>query len=429
MPQNQFKPFATGEGATALPSASFTSLISLIAQGFQEGVVPPEEFNTVMRGPTSLASMVGEFINNRAGDDALDNGDIETLLASFEKALLAFLQPFGVYFIADTGSANHLVGTTPYPPAVYSNARLIIIRKAAVDNSGALTANFWDKGDVPVNDNTGAAFASGAVKASSFYALVPDGAGFRVIGGATSYTNVTTLTANSGDMVAVSTGGVVDFRTNRGTHEAVLANLSDNDRLPYGRAADDHAMFQTRAEFVAWLQGKFPGALAPLSYNPTSNRYEIAQATTTQIGAVRRATGAEIVARKTATGQPTGYVAVDDLPGGAGIQVGSTIRVPGWTPLANQISIDTLIGRTLTGDRFVSFNNWGLTTIGPCLAPGSYYAVAGQPAAFWYDSRRSLFIDKQTWTVRNARYYAFPIGTDVGYAMIDVEFECTAIAP
>ena len=429
--QNQFKPFATGDGAVALPAASWSALVSLIAQGFQEGIVPPEEFNTVMRGPTSMAAMVGQFINNRAGDDALDNGDIATLLASFEKALLGFLQPFGVYFIADTGTANHIVGTSSYPPASYSATRLIIVRKAAVANSGDVTANFWGLGDVPVTDNTGANFAAAGLKASAYYALVPDGAGFRVIGGATSYTNVTNLTANSGDMIAVGVDGVVDFRTNRGTHVTDPAALSDNDRLPFGRASDDHGMFQTRAEFVAWLKGKFPDALAPLSYNPTANRYEIAQASTSAVGVVRRATKAEILARATAVGQPTGFVAADDLPGGSGIMVGSIVRAPGAVVAIGYVG--TLLGREITGEKFLTAQTVaGAFYVGPCMPQGNEFYASNGPGAWWWDSRRDLFNNKQTWTLRRVLFWSFPTSPMFDgsvYKLCELEFECTAITP
>jgi hypothetical protein len=87
---NDFKAIAASGGANVDSQATFLALIStIIANGFTSGVVPSTTFNKVLRQSTVIAAMIGQYINDLAALDALDNGDTATLLANYKAAVAA----------------------------------------------------------------------------------------------------------------------------------------------------------------------------------------------------------------------------------------------------------------------------------------------------------------------------------------------------
>ncbi|GAL57069.1 hypothetical protein EV102420_05_00030 [Pseudescherichia vulneris NBRC 102420] len=86
---NDFKPFATGENANVTNQADWEALPAL-GSGFQSGTASSAQVNKALRQATAMGSTMGQFIAN-AGSDALDNGDIATLVAQFTQALTTSL--------------------------------------------------------------------------------------------------------------------------------------------------------------------------------------------------------------------------------------------------------------------------------------------------------------------------------------------------
>ncbi|MEG8851098.1 hypothetical protein U4T44_13435, partial [Klebsiella pneumoniae] len=85
MATNDFKPFATGSGANVLPQADYESL-SALASGFLSGKASSAQINKALRQSSTMAALIGQFIN-QANLDALDNGNVSTLLTNFVAAL------------------------------------------------------------------------------------------------------------------------------------------------------------------------------------------------------------------------------------------------------------------------------------------------------------------------------------------------------
>lgn len=85
---NQILPFATGAQARVLDPAAYQALAARV-NGFVAGVADEQQLNTVWRQSSFVASMIGQFITDRAAVDVLDNGDITALEASFIKAIAA----------------------------------------------------------------------------------------------------------------------------------------------------------------------------------------------------------------------------------------------------------------------------------------------------------------------------------------------------
>ncbi|HBW1662335.1 TPA: hypothetical protein MEH79_002984, partial [Klebsiella quasipneumoniae subsp. similipneumoniae] len=87
MATNDFKPFATGSGANVLSQADYEAL-SARTTGFLSGKASSAQVNKALRQASTIAAVMAQFISDNSGDDTLDNGNLPTLLASLESALL-----------------------------------------------------------------------------------------------------------------------------------------------------------------------------------------------------------------------------------------------------------------------------------------------------------------------------------------------------
>ena len=85
MPQNDFVPWATGSGANVYSVASYSSNATR-QTGVVDGEADPLLANNSWRQGTVWAAVLGAF-NTANGYDALDNGDLGTLLSNFQSAL------------------------------------------------------------------------------------------------------------------------------------------------------------------------------------------------------------------------------------------------------------------------------------------------------------------------------------------------------
>lgn len=263
---NEIVPFATGVGANVQEPGDWEGN-AVRQQGFQVGTANPTEANTVWRQASAIAAMIAQFSADYSEQASVDDGDVIAAEDRFVEALIRLFAPFGVYYIQDTGTGNDVVGTSDPAPASYATPCFVIFKKSNSDNTGPMTANFWTLGAVPLKDNTGANLASGAIKANSFYMCSSDGGGFRILGGAVTYTSVSNLVANSGDAIEVTVDGDVNWRTLLGAHDTNVNNL---DRWLRGRNADDHAVYMTTAELIAWLNSvlSFLTTVPPNGFGP-----------------------------------------------------------------------------------------------------------------------------------------------------------------
>lgn len=88
MAKNEFLPFGTAANANVLPNADYQALPARVS-GFGSGVAKSEELNSVWRQASTIASVIAQFIVNKSGMDALDNGDTTGLLENLEMAFSA----------------------------------------------------------------------------------------------------------------------------------------------------------------------------------------------------------------------------------------------------------------------------------------------------------------------------------------------------
>lgn len=121
---SDFIPIATGVGANT-ESAAALAADPVSQQGFQNGIVYPAPFNTVLRQSSSIAAMIASFTATYGPGNVLDNGNIAALEGQFVAALTAYMasQASGVYLpIAGGTMTGPLIA-----PAGFNSGYLAIV--------------------------------------------------------------------------------------------------------------------------------------------------------------------------------------------------------------------------------------------------------------------------------------------------------------
>lgn len=295
----------------------------------------------------------------------------------------AIRKKFSIFWGVDGGTKNAIVCDLDPAPDSYTVPMLMVVRKIGVSNDAAMTANFNGLGVADLKDMTGAALSSGALPGNGYQIIMFDGSQFRVLGGSSSYTTISGLTATGGEVIDVAIDGVINANFEKPGYEATFA---DTDVLAKKKPGGVHKKF-TWADLKAAL----PDGEEPIYRD--AGKYKVRRSTTTQIGVVRKATPAEVAARVVVSDKP--YVGPEDLPDLSGIGIGSEVTVPIQAPGPNTIGggLSTLMGVTVTGNKFVT---------GHTFVAQSAFLTACQGASlatYWDDFRRTLFDASQTWTV------------------------------
>lgn len=94
MPVNDFLPFGTGVGADVMTQAAYAALAAR-SSGFATGTARSEQCNKVWRQASLIAELITQFIVDKTGQDALDDGTITLLGPNFIAAIQAVITAFG----------------------------------------------------------------------------------------------------------------------------------------------------------------------------------------------------------------------------------------------------------------------------------------------------------------------------------------------
>lgn len=86
MPTNDFLPFGSAVGANVMSQSDYAALTAR-SNGFSAGTAASIQLNKVWRQASIMAAMIGQFIVDNNGTDAIDDGTITTLLNSFKQGL------------------------------------------------------------------------------------------------------------------------------------------------------------------------------------------------------------------------------------------------------------------------------------------------------------------------------------------------------
>ena len=87
MPVNNFKAFSAGVGANVITQSAYEALTTLIANGFQTGTASSQNINKVFRQTSIMSAVLGQYIVELTGQDALDDGTTATLLTNLKSAI------------------------------------------------------------------------------------------------------------------------------------------------------------------------------------------------------------------------------------------------------------------------------------------------------------------------------------------------------
>ena len=85
-PQNDFKPFAVGEGANVIEQSEYEKS-GFLKEGFKKGMARSSEINKAIRQGSSIAAAVARFAAEKTGEDIFDNGDIGALSRQIETSI------------------------------------------------------------------------------------------------------------------------------------------------------------------------------------------------------------------------------------------------------------------------------------------------------------------------------------------------------
>lgn len=88
MATNDFLPFATGSGANVMSQADWNALAQRVS-GFQSGVAQSPQLNKAWRQSSIMAAVLGQFIADYSGQNAVDDGTTAALEDNLKKAFNA----------------------------------------------------------------------------------------------------------------------------------------------------------------------------------------------------------------------------------------------------------------------------------------------------------------------------------------------------
>lgn len=137
MATNDFIVFGGQTGANVMSQSSYLALPARLT-GFQTGLASSQQLNKVWRQASIMSAMLGQFIADQTGLDALDDGTIATLEARFIQALgHAARTPMTTdlnLFVSTTGNDNN--NGTSSGSAVQTLQRAVSIAEQLYDTQG-----------------------------------------------------------------------------------------------------------------------------------------------------------------------------------------------------------------------------------------------------------------------------------------------------
>lgn len=208
------------------------------------------------------------------GDTAITSGKIATLanapLINIKLPdLPRWVQQGAWLFGSDTGTANAINVTLNPQPVVPPTT--LMIRKAAVANTGAMTVTISGVGTYPLLNADGSAMVAAEMSSNYLAVLGFDGTAYRFINTTTS-TSVGSFTGTSGEGINVSGSNVVSLNYPSLTDKPTIQGV---DLMSYFSIGDNHHRVLTYSEFLASFIGLLPGSLlriTPITTSQTWNR-------------------------------------------------------------------------------------------------------------------------------------------------------------
>lgn len=187
MASNDFVPFGIGAGANVLTPAQYRSLSARLS-GFPSGILPSVNLNTVLRQPSVMAAMLGQFIADVGNVDASDDGDIAGLEAGFQTALRAAaigaISPTSlVHYGADiSNTANAIVLASVVPDVSALSDGMLFEVVPAITNTGTATLKIGTLAARTIVKQNGTAVTANDLRAGAPVLVISLGSTFRIVG-------------------------------------------------------------------------------------------------------------------------------------------------------------------------------------------------------------------------------------------------------
>lgn len=187
MPTNDFKAFATGNGANVISQADYLALAALVS-GFSSGKASSAQVNKALRQATVMANVLAQFIADSANVDVLDDGNTAAILSNLKNSMPGRL--LGVQVVTSSALITKSAGAKKW--------RI----RALGAGAGSSAAPATDAGQVSISNGGGAgAYAEGMYDVSALSsATVTIGSGG--VGG-------TAISPNGGDGGTTSVGTLI----------------------------------------------------------------------------------------------------------------------------------------------------------------------------------------------------------------------------
>ena len=228
MAENQFLPFATGDGANTLAFADYATE-GYLEQGFQAGIAQPYDINTVLRQVTTVAAGLGQFTADNQAANVLDDGIPANFETKFTAALKGVLSSSSVHFGVATGTGDAMV-VSASPPLVatagggYQPGSFLVIKTPASPNaSTAPTVNGNSIANIAIVKSNAQPLAPGDLPASTWRILFFDGIGCYMLSGAKSdlstsvvYDTTADTSTNAATILATASPAVTTRRAGYG---------------------------------------------------------------------------------------------------------------------------------------------------------------------------------------------------------------------
>ncbi|HBZ1127913.1 glycine-rich domain-containing protein [Klebsiella pneumoniae] len=187
MPTNDFKAFATGNGANVISQADYLALAALVS-GFSSGKASSAQVNKALRQATVMANVLAQFIADSANVDVLDNGNTAAILSNLKNSMPGRLM--GVQVVTSSALITKSAGAKKW--------RIRALGAGAGSSAAPATA----AGQVSISNGGGAgAYAEGIYDVSALSSVtVTIGSGG--VGG-------TAISPNGGDGGTTSVGTLI----------------------------------------------------------------------------------------------------------------------------------------------------------------------------------------------------------------------------
>lgn len=202
MPTNDFKAFATGNGANVISQADYLALAALVS-GFSSGKASSAQVNKAIRQATVMANVLAQFIADSANVDVLDNGNTAAILSNLKNSMPGRL--LGVQVVTSSALITKSAGAKKW--------RI----RALGAGAGSSAAPATDAGQVSISNGGGAgAYAEGIYDVSALSsATVTIGSGgvggtaISLYGGDGGTTSVGTLISAPGGKAGLPAGPAI----------------------------------------------------------------------------------------------------------------------------------------------------------------------------------------------------------------------------